>query len=301
VKAQRWRSRVPTRCTYALAAAAIAVLTLGWPPPAVVLGGPDPFGLGRSSPPEGPAVLSGISTGLIWTSHSLPPTTLTLHNVRDRSADCRVWWILAKQGDPKPWESPVMESTPVSVKLGPLASRTVGVNVVAIFSSKPGLFRLSGWAHCRNPLTQTWSPSDGVTMNGAIEVLDASPTLKQSPANSRFLFVYGAATEGTFAEGRPAEIRVKLANASVQPRTVEVFCYLAPPAVSRPWTSLPSSRCQSAEVNLPAAALTVLKMNIPNLPRPGRYELSIWLHEQQAGLSVPVDGVRLRTSVTVNE
>jgi hypothetical protein len=38
---------------------------------------------------------------------------------------------------------------------------------------------------------------------------------------------------------------------------------------------------------------------IPRLPPPGRYELSVWLHKQEASTNLPVDGAWLGSTVTV--
>jgi hypothetical protein len=276
-----------------------AALALAWPSPPRAAGGADPFSLGRSSIPGGPVLLTAITTGLIWRLGTVPPTTVTVRNSAARSADCEVWRILAGRGDPRPWENPVMRSAPVSVKLAPFASRALGVNVLAISSPELGIFGLSAWVHCRSSSAGSWVPSDGATMGGAIEVLDASRSLARSPASSSFFWTYAASMAGSSARGLPAEVRVEVANAWVEPVMVEVFCYLASPGVNHPWADPATSRCQPAHVNLAAVGLTTVDLTIPKLPKSGHYELSVWVHQQRAASSVPVDGVRLRPDVTV--
>jgi hypothetical protein len=294
------RIGLPKWCGPALVVVLTVALTLAWPPPARTAGGSDPFRLGRSSIPEGPVLVTAVTTGLLWRPGIVPPTTVTVRNSAARPADCEVWWILAGQGDPKPWENPVMRSTPVSVTLAPFASRAIGVNVLAISSPKLGIFALSAWVHCRSSSAGNWVPSDGATMGGAIEVLDASRSLARNPANSSFFWTYAASMEGSSAAGLPGEVRVDVANAWVEPVVVEVLCYLAPPGVSHPWADQAASRCQPTQVNLAAMGITTVDLTIPKLPKSGHYQLSVWVHQQQAASSVPVDGVRLRPDVTVS-
>jgi hypothetical protein len=134
---------------------------------------------------------------------------------------------------------------------------------------------------------------------GVIEVLDASRSLVRSPASSSFFWVYSASMAGRSARGLPGEVRVEVANAWVEPVMVEVLCYLAPPGISHLWADPAASRCQPAQVNLAAVGLTTVDLTIPKPPKSGHYELSVWVHQQRAAASVPVDGVRLRPDVTV--
>ena len=145
----------------AVLAVAIGALAVAWRSPPVAAGGPYPFRLERASTPEGPALITAVSTGLIWRPGIIPPTTVTVRNSAARRADCEIWWILARQREARPWEHPVMRSQPVRVQLAPFKSRTVGVNVLLVNSRQVGTFALSVWAHCRSSAATGWPRRTG--------------------------------------------------------------------------------------------------------------------------------------------
>jgi hypothetical protein len=156
------RAGPPKWCVPAIVVLLTAALALASPSSPRTAGGAGQFRLGRSSIPEGPVLLTAMTTGLIWRLATVPPTTVTVRNSAARPADCEVWWTLAGQGDPRPWENPVMRSAAVSVKLAPFASRALGVNVLATSSPKLGIFG-SAWVRCRSSSAGSWVPSDGAT------------------------------------------------------------------------------------------------------------------------------------------
>lgn len=275
-----------------------------WPGSSVSAGGYEPFGLQRSSTPPGPVLITAVRTGLIWRSGIVPPTTITVRNDTPERADCQVWWILSRRGDPRPWDDPIQQSLPVAVSPAPLASMSLAVNQLAASSPRPGTFKLSTWVHCRDRLTGAWLPSDGATVGGAVRVLTSSSSLDHRASNSTYFWIDAASARRLF-EGRPGRIRVTIANSWVEPVMVQVACSLTRPdtvlsdgRVADP--AVRASQCKPVDVNLAAVGLTTVDVTIPRLPPPGRYGLWIAARLEQATATIIVDSSRVNPEVAVN-
>jgi hypothetical protein len=288
------------------AVVAIAVLTVlvqAWHAPSGGAGGSNPFGLQRSSTPQGPVLITAVSTGLIWSLGAVPPTTVTVRDDSTRAADCEVWWILSRRGDPTPWQDPIQRSVPIAVTATPLRSEAVGLDRLGAASPKPGIFSLSVWVHCRNPSSGAWVPSDGATMGGAVEVLAASPLLARSSDDSR-LFWIDAASAARLIVGRPGRIRVTIANAWVEPVMVDVSASLAPAGSGQAGAGNSgagaTARSEPTYVNLSAVGLSSVDLTVPRLPGPGSYRLTIEAQLIQATTSVTVDTVHVEPEVVVS-
>jgi hypothetical protein len=297
------------RRIWALGAGLLSLVTLiqVWPPPSGGAGSYQPFQLQRSSIPPGPVVITAVRTGLIWRTDSAPPTAVTVRNDSIGRADCRVWWLLSRRGDPKPWADAIAQSAQVGVQVAAQQSKTVDLSGPSMFLFPPGTFSLSAWVHCYRPATGALVPSDGATMGGAVDVRTASLSLEHS-SSAPSLHWIDAVAAGRLVAGRPGQVRVTIANAWIEPVMVQVNCWLVPaePATSNVHRgqigSAPglSGQSEVSDVNLSAVGLTAVNLVVPQLPAPGLYVLSVTTRLEQATSSVPADSVVVQPDVAVN-
>ena len=277
----------------------VAALSAAWPAPAPATGGPNPFDILRDSSPPGPVVIASATTGLVWRAGAVPPTKVTVFDETATRARCETWWILAPAAARQPWETPVMEAEPVSFSIRAGGTLSLPTDLVKPASARPGVYRLSFWVHCMNVRTGAWAHSDGASIAANIEVVPSATDLRHRPRDSRFVWIEAAKAPPQFIRGRKDHVQVTIANGSAQPLAVQAWCYLSKAGATEPWRDPSSMKSGTVKANLTAAGLTTVSVVIPRLPPPGRYELSVWLHQQEASNSLPVDGAWLGSTVVV--
>jgi hypothetical protein len=192
-----------------------------------------------------------------------------------------------------------MESKPVGFSIGPGRTLTLPIDSVAVSSAARGIYELSFWVHCFDLRTRSWEPSDGAPMAGAVELLPDATDLFPDPLGSRSLWITSVNSPRRLVEGQSDVAQLTIANGTAQPLAAEAWFFLSKPGDTDPWLDhLPSVSGAVREV-LPAAGLTTVSLSLRRPPAPGSYELSAWLHQEEASADVPADGVWLTTKVTV--
>ena len=192
-----------------------------------------------------------------------------------------------------------MESKPVGFTIGPGRTLTLPIDSVAVSSAVRGIYQLSFWVHCFDPRTRSWEPSDGAPMAGAVELLPDASDLLPDPFGFGSLWITSVTSPRRLVEGQSDEVKLTIANGTAQPLVAEAWFFLSKPGDIDPWLDHVPSVSGAVHAVLPAAGLTTVSLSLRRLPAPGSYELSAWLHKQQASADVPADGVWLTAKVTV--
>jgi hypothetical protein len=284
----------------AASALLVASLTFFWPAPTRSAGGLGAMGMSRSSTPAGPVVITAVHTGFLWRVNELPPTSITVQNLFSSPATCKVWWILSTPGIVNPWDHPAMMSKPTTVRFEGDQAVSVKAETIEDLGAPAGYYSMSVWVHCLDRSSGAWFPSDGATVNGVVETLDPSTSVRHVRRASSLLWINSIAPGATLTAHRPTQFKVVIANSEPEPVLVQVWFYVARPGVEQPWKTAHSSRSQVVDVSVSGASLSSVEVPISELPDPGRYALSAWLHELAVSSSVPLDGAWFTHDVEVD-
>jgi hypothetical protein len=117
----------------------------------VLLGGPDwfrppkPLLYTRRGVPSGPIEVVDVRAIGQWTRSRAQIAAVSISNLTGAPQSVRAWWFVAPVDDVKPWTDALASGTPVSVTLGPWATKTLSIR--APRSASGGRWQLSAWAH----------------------------------------------------------------------------------------------------------------------------------------------------------
>ena len=286
-----------------LAWTAAAILTpaliFGWPAPVADAGGAGTMAIDTGPKPAGPMSIVGVSSELLWAADKIPQTSIMVRNTSRAFVRAKTWWILAGVDDTEPWNDPSLESRHVEVDLNGHASTTVAVPVPSDAVVKPGVYRLSLWVQAVDPTTGQLVHSDGRAMLGNVEVLSASPEITHVGGSSADLWLHNVTAAGPWIVGKPAQVRVQVANGSANTKAIQVWWFLAASDTAEPWTDPQAAQSTTVTATIAPGGTVELDVPMPRAPSAGRYTLSVWLHESTPSGSVHEDGVRLRKLIVV--
>jgi hypothetical protein len=271
---------------------ALCALIISWPTPGQSAGGIGGVNIDHGPQAVGPVTVVGVTSGLVWADNASTATSITVQNTSAAPVRAMVWWILGRLGDAEPWNDPAMESAHLQVTLAAHATKTVLLPSSTVAAVRPGIYRLSLWAHNLDVATGQWIHSDGREMIGNVQVVHAPTNIAHLKPASTNLWLDGADPLGSWVSGGPAHLRVQIVNASAVVKTVQVRWSLAGGRGS-------STRSMTAASTVNPGTVTTLNVPMTQLPHAGSKTLSVTLYESGPAGSIQQDEIQLPAPITV--
>lgn len=299
--------RRPARRGFRIALLAITatVLVIGavvaivaWPKPPSAPTGRAGLEIDEAPKATGPVRVVGADTSLVWVSSEPAAVTVSVRNTGKTAVLARVWWLLARAGDPDPWTDPAAQPPPKAIGIDAGQTKTVRVPI-NLGLVDPGPYELSFWAHTYDTKSRKWVHSDGRSLLSAIRVAAPSDGLTHIGGTSSDLWIQKVTLPSVWKAGSPATVQVQVANAAQELGSVEVWWFLSPTASRKPWNDRGAVKSQTTSGTADPGDLTDLVIPIQRTPRAGTYRLTVWLHQRTGTTTTPRDGVLVDAPVRV--
>jgi hypothetical protein len=247
--------------------------------------------ISRQALPVGPLMIERLEVGTTWRAGQPVSLQVLLLNHSSKTQEAETSWVLARPGDVAPWLDPLGAGNTERVVIGPWAEQWVTVSSDGIVV-QPAKYDLTAWVHVRGR-SGAFVHNDAAHLAQPITVSGWDPTIDRRALPVGALMIERMEAVTTWRVSQPVSLRLLLFNHTGKPQEAEAGWILGHQGDAFPWVDPVAAGNPQRLVIDPWAEQWITISTDAMVARPGRYDLTGWVHARDVtGAFVHNDVVR---------